>query len=238
MKELIVGPGGGGTREKVTPEVEFSRAAVTVACWAAATAFVPTTNCAEVVFAATVTDAGAVSTEAALLERFTGQPAAGAALESVTVQAVEELALRFVELHCRLTVVGQTSDTVTEALLPLAEATRVAFWSDVSAPVLIVNVDVVAPTGTLQEPGALSGPEALLVSVPLTPPAGAGWLSVTVHDVLWLASSEGDPHPMEDTVIVFEATSEMVAEELDPFSEAVTLANWLAAIEAVAVAGN
>ena len=57
--------------------------------------------------AGTVTEAGTVTTEVALLERATLAPPVGAALEIVTVQVVVEDAGTVVLLHCReLSVIG------------------------------------------------------------------------------------------------------------------------------------
>jgi len=88
--------------------------------------------------------------------------------------------------------------------------------------VLAVKVAVVAPAATLTEPGTVSAEDALLARVTETPPATAALLSVTVQVVEALEASEGDPHP--SAVMVFGATSDMVAEALEPLSDAVRVA--------------
>jgi hypothetical protein len=79
---------------------------------------------AEDAAAGTVTEAGTVSTEVALLERATLEPPAGAALESVTVQVVVEDAGTVVLVHCRELSVGGSAVTliVTGLLVPFKEA--------------------------------------------------------------------------------------------------------------------
>ena len=78
---------------------------------------------AVVAAAATVTDAGTVTAEVALLERVTREPPVGAALERVTVQDVVEDAARVVLVHCReVKVRGAVSVRVTVWLEPLRVA--------------------------------------------------------------------------------------------------------------------
>ena len=76
---------------------------------------------------ATVTDAGTVTAEVALLERVTMEPPIGAGLERVTVQDVVEDAAKVVLVHCREDGVGgATSDKLAIALRPFRVAVAVA----------------------------------------------------------------------------------------------------------------
>ena len=77
--------------------------------------------------AATVTDAGTVTAEVALLESVTGVPPVGAALERVTVHVVAEAATKLVLVHCSDTgVAAATSDKLAVALAPFRVAVAVA----------------------------------------------------------------------------------------------------------------
>ena len=90
---------GGAVIVRVTVLLEPPRVAVTVGVWPEVTAAAVAVKVAAVVAAATVTDAGTVTAEVALLERVTREPPVGAALESVTVQDVVEDAARVVLVH-------------------------------------------------------------------------------------------------------------------------------------------
>ena len=88
----------------------------------AATAVVEAENEAEVVPAGTVTEAGTVS-EALLTEIVTTAPAAGAAEDRVTVQALDAPPLTDAGVHSREETVGGAGTTgVTVGVLP--EETR------------------------------------------------------------------------------------------------------------------
>ena len=76
---------------------------------------------------ATVTEAGTVTAEVALLERATVEPPVGAALERVTVQVVVEEATRVVLAQSRdVGVRGSTNDKFAVALTPFSVALAVA----------------------------------------------------------------------------------------------------------------
>ena len=84
-------------------------------------------NVAVVAAAATVTEAGTVTAEVALLERATVDPPAGAALERVTVQVVVAEAARVVLAQVKELTVGggAVTERAAVALEPLREAVRV-----------------------------------------------------------------------------------------------------------------
>ena len=95
------------TEDKVSGARTFSvavlleplRVAVMVGVWSAVTAAAAAVNVAVVAAAATVTDAGTVNAEVALLESVTMEPPAGAAFESTTLQVVVADAARVVFVH-------------------------------------------------------------------------------------------------------------------------------------------
>ena len=71
----------------------------------------------------------------------------------------------------------------------------------------------------------------MLDKVPVTPFAGACWLSVTVQRADVLEFSEEALHCSAATLIwVAGASREMLVEELEPLSDAVRVAVWLAAM--------
>ena len=77
--------------------------------------------------AETRTEGGTVNTPGAVFASGTVAPAPEAALDSVTVQVVEALAVRLVVTHCNPeTVRVETSDKVTGLADPLREAVTVA----------------------------------------------------------------------------------------------------------------
>jgi hypothetical protein len=81
----------------------------------------------EVKPADTVTEAGTVSTEAAVLERETAVPPDGAPLEMVTVHVVLPFAAKTFAAHSREdSVIGATSEILDVAELPFSVAVRVA----------------------------------------------------------------------------------------------------------------
>jgi hypothetical protein len=84
-------------------------------------------NVTEVDPAGTMTEPGTVNTPGAVLARVTVEPAPEAALDSVTMQVVEALAVRLVATHCNPeTVRVETSDRVTGLEDPLRDAVTVA----------------------------------------------------------------------------------------------------------------
>lgn len=74
------------------------------------------------------------------------------------------------------------SITVFDSEVPPSAAVTTAAWPDVTALAVAVNVDEVAPAGTLSEAG--TGSAGLLeVRVTEAPPEGAGPLRITLHVV-------------------------------------------------------
>ena len=71
-------------------------------------------------------------------------------------------------------------------------------------PVLAANWAEVAPAATETEDGAVRTVVALLASVTVAPPAGAAWLSVTVHVVEAFDESDGAPHCSELTLMALD----------------------------------
>jgi hypothetical protein len=211
------------------------RVAVKVALWllaieGAAVAL----NVAVVAPAATVTDASPVS-EVLLLATVTLDPPVGAVWVSVTVHVLTALCPRLVGLHAT----PETSSGARRLVVAVCEllprvAVTVAFWLlAIEAAAVALNVAVVAPAATVTDAGTES--EALLLaSVTPEPPAGAGWVNVTVHVLIALCPRLVGLQTMPETrtgasrliVAVFELVPRVV----------VTVAFWLLAIEAAAVA--
>jgi hypothetical protein len=115
---------GVGRRVKLTLWDDAPSVAVMVALWLLPMAAVVALKAAEVAPAATVTDAGTVSTVLVLV-RVTVEPPAGAAWVSVTVQVLEEFGPRLVGLQTSeveppplnaITVADQMSDTLRVAV--------------------------------------------------------------------------------------------------------------------------
>ena len=129
---------------------------------------------AVVAAAATVTDAGTVTAEVALLERATVMLETEA-LERATVQVVVVDAARVVLAHCRaLRVTGGTVIVrVTDLLEPLMVAVIVGVWVEVTAAAVAVKVAVVAEAATVTEAGTVTAEVALLVRATEEPPVGA-----------------------------------------------------------------
>ena len=83
-------------------------------------------NVAVVAAAWTVTDAGTVNAEVALLESVTVVPPVGAAVERVTVQVVVADAARVVFVHCSdVNVIGALTVSVADWLDPLRVAVMI-----------------------------------------------------------------------------------------------------------------
>ena len=84
-------------------------------------------NVAEVAFADTVTDAGAVNTVAALFVSVTTEPPVGATFDSVTVQVALALAPRALGVHANdETRTVACNETVVDTEDPLSDAPSVA----------------------------------------------------------------------------------------------------------------
>jgi hypothetical protein len=134
---------------------------------------------AELAAAATVTDPGTVSV-ALVFVSVTSAPAAGATFVSVTVQVLEAFAPRLVGLQES----DDTSTGATRLIVVFAEllyvAVTVALWSLGMAPVVALNVAVVAAAATVTDAGTVSV-GLVLVRVTIAPPAGAALVRVTVQ---------------------------------------------------------
>ena len=107
---------------------------------------------------------------------------------------------------------------------PFSIAVTVAVWFDGIVPVDIEKVPDVEPAPTNDEAGAVRIPKPLFCNPTVTPPGGAGALSVIVQMVDELDASAVLLHCSEVTVTTEIATSEMLVEALEPFSEAVSVA--------------
>ena len=154
--------------------------AVTTADWSLVIVPAVTVKVPVVAAAATVTEAGVVSS-ALLSDSVTVVPPVGADLLRVTVQVLEAPEASEVGAHA-------TEESVTAAARPIVAvfdtlpsvAVTTADWSLVIVPAVSVKVPVVAAAATVTEAGVVSS--ALLSdSVTVVPPVGAAPLSVTVH---------------------------------------------------------
>src|SRR5580700_2951547 len=170
----------GAIRLKVALCEELPKVAETVPDWLVV--IVPTValKVAEVLFAATVTDAGTVS-EALLLESPTALPPDGAAWLSVTVQvlAAPEFTLVGVQASAETSVGAIRFKVALCEELPKVAVT-VPDWLVVIAAAVALKVAEVLFAGTVTDAGTVSA--ALLLERPTAlPPLGAAWLRVTVH---------------------------------------------------------
>ena len=156
-------------------------------------------NVAVVAPAATVTEAGTVST-VLLLVRVTAAPPVGATCVSVTVQVLDAFCPRLVGLHASEdTVTGATRLIVALAELLLYVAVTVALWLLAMVLVVALKVAVVAPAATVTEAGTVST-VLVLVSVTAAPPVGAACVNVTVQVLDAFCPRLVGLHTSDDTV--------------------------------------
>ncbi len=149
--------------------------------------------------AATVIDAGTVST-VLLLVSVTAAPPVGAACVNVTVQVLDAFCPKLVGLHAKDdTVTGATRLTVALAELLLYVAVTVALWLLAMVLVVALKVPVVAPAATVIDAGTVST-VLLLVSVTAAPPVGAACVNVTVQVLDAFCPKLVGLHAKDDTV--------------------------------------
>jgi len=156
--------------------------AVTATAVETPTVAVVTVNVAVVLPAATVTDAGMLTTETLLLERLTAIPPLGAASLSVTVPVDELLPKTAAGLNVSEATVGTgTTVRLEDTVLPAYAADMSTFAMAVTMFVVTVNVADVAPCGTVtvEEPSVVVV-MSLVVRVTCAPPLGAGPFRLTV----------------------------------------------------------
>jgi hypothetical protein len=225
------------SRLMVTVRELLPRVAVKVALWLLAIeAPAVALNVAVVAPVATVTDAGTVS-EALLLPSVTFDPPVGAVWVSVTVQVMTPLCPRLVGLQAT----PETSTGANRLMVAVCElvprvAVMVALWLlAIEAAAVALKVAVVVPAATVTEAGTVS--EALLLAnTTLDPPVGAVWVSVAVQV---LAAFWPRLVGLQATLEISTGANRLMVSvcELLP-RVAVTVALWLLAIEAAAVALN
>ncbi len=150
-------------------------------------------NVAPEEFAAIVTEAG---TETAGLpeDRATVQPPAGAAAETRIVQVEIARDARLAGEHCSAdnTTEGDNVSGV-DADVPFSDAVSTATWLVRTATLDTVKPAAADPAATATDAGIVSA-GLLFDRLTVTPPAGAGSLSVTVHSVLAGVVIEGVLH--------------------------------------------
>ena len=205
-------------------------AAVTIAVWLEETAAAVTVKLAAVADAGTVTEAGTVRVEVALLESVTLMPPLGAALDRITTQVVEEEAARLVLAQVsedKVTAPAGDTVIVTAPLVPLSVAVIVAVWFEETALAVAVKVAVVADAGTVTEAGTVRVEVALLESATLAPPLGAAFDRVTVQVVEEEAGRLVLAQLSEVRVTAAAGDTVIVTVRLVPLSVAVTIAVWL-----------
>ena len=148
--------------------------------------------------AVTVAEAGTVRV-AFVFVRLTLAPPAGAALVSVTVQAVEEFGPTLVGVQDNAdTSTGETRATLVFAELPLYAAVIVAVPLLLTAAVVALKVAASAPAVTVVDPGTLRV-AFVFVRLTLAPPAGAALVSVTVQTVEEFGPTLVEVHDNADT---------------------------------------
>src|SRR5882672_12812841 len=144
----------------------------------AATALLVTLKVALVAPAATVTLAGTVAA-GLLLESVTCAPPAGAGPFSVTVPVEEPPPVTLAGLTVSDETAGGSTVSVAVRVAPPEDAERVTGVDAATAPVVTLNVALVAPAATVTLAGTVAA-GLLLESVTCAPPADAGPFSVTV----------------------------------------------------------
>ena len=217
----------GATSEIVAVCVLPFSVAVMVAVWLAGIVPAEAVNVAVVLVEPTAIDTGTVNA-AALLDSVTVAPPV---LDTDAVQVALAPDPRLVGVHVNpVSNTGATSEIVAVCVLPFSVAVMVAVWLAAIVPAVAVNVAVVLVEPTAIEAGTVNA-AALLDSVTVAPPVLD---TVAVQVALALDPRLVGVHvnPVSNTG----ATSEIVAVCVLPFSVAVTVAVWLAAIvPAVAV---
>ncbi len=211
----------GAERETEADTVKPFSDALTVALWLLVT--VPAWALKVVLVAplATVTEAGTVNT--VLLSDTVTAVLLVAAFDSVTVQ-VEVAFEEIVEgEHARLETITEVPDrvTVVDAETPFRVAVTVAFWLELTVPVLALKVAEATPLDTVTDDGTVS---SVLLSDSVTVVAlVAAFDSVTVQTALEFEEIVAGEHATAESVAVG-AESEMDAVAEAPFREAVTVA--------------
>ena len=177
-------------------------------------------NVAVVALAGTLSEAGTVS--AALLDdnaTVTGNM--NEAFDNVAVHELFALAANVEGLHCReVKFTGPCNLIVVVGDDPLSDAVMVAVALVVTLPAVAVNVAVVLLAATFTEEGTVKA--ALFDDrATVAPPAGAGFASVTLQEVLALAKVDAE-HCRDDKLAG--NCNVMVAVGDVPFRVAVTVA--------------
>ncbi len=130
--------------------------------------------------AATVIDAGTVST-AFVLVNVTSAPPAGATFVNVTVHVLDPFGPKLVGLHdTDDTNTAADRFTVVFAELLLYVAVIVELESLATAVVVTLNVPLVTPAATVIDAGTVNT-AFVFVNVTNAPPVGAAFVNVTVH---------------------------------------------------------
>jgi hypothetical protein len=221
----------GATRLTVALAELLLYVAVTVALWSLATLAVVALNVAEVEPAATVTEAGTVSTVLVFVI-LTAAPPVGAAFVNVTVQVPDAFGPKLAGHASEEICTEDARPIVTLLELPLYVAVIVAFWSLRMVTVVALNVAEIAPAATVAEAGIVN---TMLVfeSVTSAPPLGAASVRVTVQVLEESGPRLVGLHASEETSTG--ATRLMVVVWEAPFNVAVTIALWsLGIVPAVA----
>jgi hypothetical protein len=167
--------------------------------------------------AGTVIEAGTL-TAAFELDRLTGVPPVGAALESVTVQVVLAPGAKVAAAQRMEDVtVGRTRDRGAVWALPFSVAVICAVWSAVNVPAVTPNVAEAAPAGTLTV-GAEGVTDVLLLETEtVVAPPELATVTVQVEDWPALLRDVGE----HCRALTAAGTSAIVADFEEPPAEAV-----------------
>ena len=210
-------------REMLAVRLVAPKLAAITAPWAVVIVAADTVNDAEAEFAGMVSVPGTGNKDGRLLVRdtVTGD---GSVFERVTVQVVLALEARLDAAHCRPErVAGATNEMLAAADVPLNVAVTVADWSAASGPVLTVKVEELDVGATCAAEGTFNADGALSESVTIVSLV-ADFDSLTVQVVLAFEGRLAAPHCRLETVMG--AVSEKVTGWDEPFSAAVTVADW------------
>jgi hypothetical protein len=186
--------------------------AVTFAACGVVTVPAVAVKVADVELAGTVTEAGTGSAGVLFDDSETVLPPVGADCVRFTVQMVDAPDVRVDGEHTRDETLGLPGVTVTVVLaLPLSVAVTVTVCGVGTTPAVAVKVIDVAVAGTVTDAGTGSAATLFEDKVTVLPPAGAAWVSVTVHVVEVPDVRLAGAHASDDTLVLLEPTVKVAA---------------------------
>jgi hypothetical protein len=157
--------------------------AVKVTVWDVATEPAVAVNVVEFAAAGTVTDGGTGSAVVVSDDKVTAAPAAGAGCVKVIVHVVAAPGVRFAGVHASVDTLGLGATATVVVTLPPSDAVTTAVWAAATDPAVAVNVAELVVAATTTDAGTGNAVVLSDESATVLPPAGAGWVRLTVHVV-------------------------------------------------------